>query len=891
MLTWLTVLASRLQAMFGRERDGELAEELETHLALLTEENLRRGLSPEAARRAAHLKLGGAAQIHESYRDQLRLPQLDTLLQDLRFGCRTLVKSPGFTAVAALTLALGIGANTVIFSVAQLLFLAPLPYPEPQRLVNIWTSYIAQPGSKNIISAPNFLDWQAQSTVFQSMAFFDSAGKGYSLAGAKDPERVQGLRVSASLFPTLGVRPLLGRTFTLEEETLGKHRVVVLSHGLWQRRYGGDRQLVGRSIRVDGESFAVIGVMPSGFNFAGFSSQSELWVPVGLDVGDRQRSSNSFGSCARLKPGVTLAQANQEMGLIARRLAQQYPKDVQGAGQTATVTPLSDLGVKNLESTFVALFAVVGFVLLIACVNVANLMLARGAARQKELGIRRALGAGRWRIVRQLLTESLILAFLGGILGLALAAVGIGILEQTLPTYVGALPLRSFDNIRLDANVFVFNFLICGLTGALFGLVAGFSALRLDVNVHLKEGQGRGATGQGGRLRYALVAAEVALALGVLTGAGVMLESMTRVLRVEPGFNPRNVLTLRVSLPQKVIYYGPPVRGTFCRDLSERAGAIPGVLSVSAISHLPVSGASAGRSFNVEGRADPGPDERPQGGYAVACPDYFRAMGIPLLAGREFDHRDTAGSLPVALINQAMAQRIWPGRSPIGQRIRLEGVSDAEPWITIVGTVGAVHHHGLDEAPPAELYRPYTQAAWPGMTVVVRTASTPETFTPLVKAALLATDPDQAASGVATMADVIQRSMGPRRVPTFLIAAFGLLALLLAGVGISGVVSYSVAQRAHEIGIRIAMGARPVDVLKLLVGHSMSWTLAGVACGIGAAFGITRLLAGMLYGVAPMDPRVLFTATLLLAAVALLACYLPARRATKLDPVIALRGE
>lgn len=890
MITWLAVLTARIKAMFQRE-DGELAQELETHEALLFDENVRRGMTPDEARRSARMALGSTVRIKEGYRDQLRLPQLDSILQDLRYGWRTLANSPGFTLVAASTLALGIGANTMIFSLAQLLFLAPLPYPEPRRLVNVWTSYVAQPGSQNIISAPNFLDWQAQNTVFASMALFDSAGKGYSLAGTKDPERVLGLRVSASLFPTLGVRPMLGRTFTLEEEALGKHRVVVLSYGLWQRRYGGDPQLVGKSIRVDGESFTVIGVMPRGFDFAGFSGRSELWVPVGLDTGDRARSSNSFGSCARLKPGVTLAQANLEMGLIARRLAQQYPLDSQGAGQTATVTPLSDLGVKDLESTFVALFAVVGFVLLIACVNVANLMLARGATRQKELGIRRALGAGRWRLVRQLLTESLLLALLGGFLGLALAALGNEILEQVLPKYVGTLPSRSFENIDIDGTVFAFNFLICGLTGALFGTFAGISALRLDVNVTLKEGQGRGTTAKGGRLRHALVAAEVALALGVLAGAGLMIESMTRVLRVEPGFDPKNVLTLKVSLPQKVLYYSPPVRGTFCRDLSERAGSIPGVLEVGAISHLPIGGGGAGRSFKVEGRPDPGPDERPQGGYAVACPGYFRAMNIALTAGREFDHRDTTGSLPVAVINQAMARRFWPGSNPLGQRIRLEGVSDQEPWITIVGTVGNVRHHGLDQEPPAELYRPYTQAAWPGMTVVVRTASSPEAFTPHVKAALLAIDPDQAASGVATMVDIIDRSVGPRRILTFMIAAFGLLALTLAAVGISGVVSYSVAQRTHEIGIRMAMGARAADVLKLLVGRSMKWTLVGVVFGIVMAFGIARLLAGMLYGVEPMDPLVLSAASGLLAVVALFACYLPAHRATKLDPVVALRSE
>ncbi len=376
------------------------------------------------------------------------MPQLDSILQDLRYGWRTLANSPSFTTVAVVTLALGIGANTMIFSVAQLLFLAPLPYPEPHRLVNIWTSYIAQPGSQNIISALNFLDWQAQSTVFESMALFDSAGKGYSLAGAKDPERVLGLRVSASVFPVLGVRPMLGRTFTLDEETLGKHRVVVLSYGLWQRRYGGDRQLVGQSIRVDGESFTVIGVMPRSFNFAGFNGQSELWVPVGLDVGDRVRSSYSFGSCARLKPGVTLAQANLEMGLIARRLAKQYPTDAQGVGQTATVTPLSDLGVKDLESIFVALFAVVGFLLLIACTNVANLMLARGASRQRELGIRRALGAGRWRLVRQLLTESLLLASWAAFWAWPWPHWGTGFSSRPCPSMSGPCP-RAASKISI----------------------------------------------------------------------------------------------------------------------------------------------------------------------------------------------------------------------------------------------------------------------------------------------------------------------------------------------------------------------------------------------------------------------------------------------------------
>ena len=887
MLTRLAVLASRIRGwLLQRREDGDFEQEIQEHLALLAADNIRRGMTPEEAHRAARLRLGGPVQLRESQRERRGLPQIETLLQDLRYGWRTFAKGRGFTAVVVATLALGIGANTTIFSVVNTLFLKPLPYPEPDRLVNLWQSRVQQPDNLNILSAPNFLDWQRMNHVFESMALFDSAGKGYNLGGETEPERVPGLRVSASLFPLLGVQPYLGRTFTADEETPGKDREVVLSYGLWQRRYGGDPALVGRTIRVDGKSHVVVGVMPPGFEFSFFSGQNQLWVPVGFDAGDRGRGSNSFGACARLKKGVALAQARAEMDSIGRSLAQQYPQSNEGG--TVAVTPMSELGVKDLHPTFFALFAAVGFVLLIACVNVANMMLARGAVRRKEFAVRRALGAGRLRIVRQVLTESLLLSVLGGAAGLLVAAGSARLLEGLLPDSLRFIPFRHLDRIEWDGRVFGFTFLVSCLAGILFGLASALSALRTDVQASLQQGRSRGTGPRGGRLRHVLVASEVALALAVLAGAGQMIESMARMLRVDPGLDPKNVLTMNVSLPQTVLYYSPPVRQSFCRDLTERVGAIPGVVSASSVSHLPISGANAGRGFSIEGQPEAGRDGRPGGLYAVVCPDYFRSMGIPLLEGREFNHQDTVTAPGVVIINQAMARRYWLKQDPVGTRIRL---SSSQPWLTVVGVIGDVRHNGLDRGIRPEIYRPYTQAAWPFMTVVVRTASAPAAFATAVKRALLTIDPDQAASGVATMEEVVRSSMGPRRLPTVLLAAFGILALSLAAVGISGVVSYSVAQRTHEIGIRMALGARPAEVLQLVVSRSMGWTLVGVGGGIAASFALTRLLSGLLFGVRPMDPLVLGAASLLVAGVAFLASYVPARRATKVDPIAALRCE
>jgi len=814
---------------------------------------------------------------------------MGTLWTDLRYSLRTLRKSPGFTAVVILTLALGIGANTTIFSVIDAVFLKPLPFPDPDRLVMVWQHNMRDPDDHNIISLPNYLDWKQQNHVFQNMAIFDSAGKSYSLSGERNPEQVSGLRVSASFFDVLGVQPMLGRTFVPEEEIAGRDREVVLSYGLWQRRYGADSGIIGKAVRIDGDNYTVIGVMPRDFQFQFWSGLRELWVPAGYTRGDHDRTSNSFVCIARLKPGTTVVQAEAEMEIIGKHLSEEYP--VENADQSAIVSGMDDLSQNDRWRTLRILLGAVGFVLVIACVNVANLMLSRSASRQKELAIRRALGAGGGRIARQLLTESTLLGLLGGVAGLLLALWMTKLLPTILPGSMLRTPFRHIESFSLDGRVFSFALLISCVTGILFGLAPALSGLGRDFNLTLKEG-GRGSTeGGGNRLRHALVASEVALALIVLAGAGLMLESMSRLLNVDPGLDAKNVLVMGTPTPQVELYYGPPTNLRFCQQLQESVATLPGIVSVGAVSHLPLSGASAGRGFAVEGRPVPKPEDQPGAGYAVACPGYFRTMGIPLVKGREFTDQDTVAAPGVIVINEAMAHEYWPNDDPIGRRIKLGGLEANDPMLTVVGVIRNVRHFGLDRKINPEFYRPFTQAGWPVMTIVVRTATSPLGLSNAVQAALLRMDPDRAISRIRTMQDVVDGSVGSRRFPMILLAVFSVLALALASVGIAGVVSYAVAQRTHEIGIRMALGARPVDVLRLIGGQSGVWVLAGLAIGIAGALGVTRMLAGLLYEVKPADPLVLGAVSLVLAAVAFCACYLPARRAMDVDPMVALRHE
>jgi putative ABC transport system permease protein len=814
---------------------------------------------------------------------------MGTLLQDLRYGLRNLARNPAFALVAMLTLALGIGANTTIFSVIDNTILRPLPFPAADRLVLVWETSGKGPDNWNIVSAPRFWDFQRLSRSLDNMAIFDSAGRGYNLSATgnrQEAEQVSGLRVSAGFFSVLGAKPLLGRTFLPEEETLGKDREVVLSYGLWKTRYGGDASLVGKTIRVDSADFTVVGVMPRDFAWQFWSGPRQLWVPVGYTKTDFGRQNNSFISIARLKPGVSLPHARAEMEAIGSNLAKKYPREDADMG--ATVSSLGDFGMEGLRAALLTLLGAVAFVLLIACVNVANLLLARGAARQKEFAIRRALGAAGSRIARQMLTESLLLALAGGLAGLLLAAGGTRLLFDVFKLQSQYLPMRPVHSITMDGRVFAFAMLVSCLTGVLFGVAPALSALRADVNDPLKEGGRSASTGGRNRLRHVLVASEVALAMVVLSGAGLMIKSMSRLLSVDPGLNPKNVLVVGMSVPQEEIYVGPPGLPRFCQDLDQHIGAIPGVLSVGAVGHLPFEG-NAGRSFQVEGQPPAAPGQLPGASYSVACPNYFRTMGIPILKGREFTPQDSLAAPGAIVINESMARAFWPKQDPVGRAIRLGG-SDG-PRLTIVGVAGDVHFRGLDAPVARQFFRPYMQAGWPVMNVVVRTVHAPITFAPAVKKAVADVLPDWPVSGFQSMEEVVHDSTGSHRFPMLLLSVFSFLALVLAAVGIVGVVGHSVTQRTHEIGLRMALGAGTLDVLRLVLGGNMLWVLAGLAVGLAGSAGITRLLSGLLYGVRPLDPAVLAAVSALLAAVALFASYLPARRAARIDPMAALRCE
>jgi putative ABC transport system permease protein len=890
MSLWRHLVAGVRDLVRKDRVESDLDEELRSYLAASIDAKVRDGMPREQATRAARVEMGSLEATKDDVRDAGWERHLETLWQDVRYAARGLRRAPGFTAVAVVTLALGVGANATIFTIVNGTLLKPPAYPQPDRLVLVWKTFGPDPGDTNIVSAPNFWDWQQQNTVFQTIAIFDSAGKGYNLASERDRRdalQVSGLRVTVDFFRVLGVEPFLGRGFLPEEETLGRHHEVVLSYGLWASRYGADRSLVGRTIRMDGEEYTVVGVMPREFQFQFWSGPRQVWVPAGFTTGDQSRGSNSFVALARLRPGVTLAQAQAELATIQGRIALQYPDD---EGDTsARVMPLGEFGLTDVRRLTVALMAAVGFVLLIACVNVANLSLARGATRRRELAIRRALGASRRRVARQLLVESLCLAGLGGAAALAVAVLGSSLLIGILPTYLSSIAFRPLSGIGVDGRVLAFTILVSLGSGLLFGVFPAFRWSRRDVGDGLNEREDSGGGRRGNRLRHALVAGEVALTLTVLCGAGLMIASMARLLAVDPGFDPANVLTMQVSLPQINTYYGPPVHPRFCQDLEDGIGAVTGVTSVGAVAHLPLRG-NAGRGFFIEGAPVPPVQETPGAAYTVACPGYFRTMGVPILEGREFTLRDTLGSQPVVVINEAMARRFWPDKDPLGKRIRL-GVEGEQPWLTVVGVAGSVRHWGLDSEIRPQFFRPYTQAAWPTMHIVVRTAAAPMSFAGPVARALARIEPDQPVTSVRPMADIVNASVGSRHFAMLLLSAFALLAVVLAAVGIVGVVSYAVTQRAREIGIRTTLGARAGDMVRMFVGRAMRWVAAGLAGGVVVALGSMQLLRALLFDVQAADLAVLGAVAALLATVALVASYVPARRAAAVDPLVALRSE
>jgi putative ABC transport system permease protein len=807
---------------------------------------------------------------------------METFWQDLRFGFRQLLKKPGFAAIAMLSLALGIGANTAIFSLVDAVLLRPLPFHDPDRLVMLWED-ATKIGFPRTTPAPAiYADWKAQNRVFEDMAALD--WRSYNLTDEGEPERVEAQAVTANFFPLLGVKPELGRVFTEEEDRPGRSNVALISHSLWQRRFGGDLELIGKEIMLDGQKRVVIGVAPQGFQF--LSREASLWVPMAFSPQElANRGSRYLTVVARMKPGVTLQEARADIAVITQRINRDHP--TQGLEFGSVVISLREQLAGNTRPALIVLLVAVGFVLLIACANIANLLLSRGAARYREIAVRTALGAGRGRIVRQLLTESVLLAVAGGVAGLLFASSSFSFLKQLVP---GGMALNAV--VGIDAKVFGFTLLLSLLTGIVFGLAPAIQAAKVDLNDALKQSGGRAGTGAGHRrLRSALVVIEVALALVLLVGAGLLIRAFLRLRALDIGLNPENVLTLRTMLPRDK--YGElPKRDAFYQQVLERVRALPGVVSAGYTTATPLTWKGGSSGFTVEGR-EQGPGQDAQSRQVST--GYMEAMGIKLWQGRFFDEHDDAQAQPVTIINETMARQFWPGEGALGKRFKLGPVDSQGPWFTIIGIVGDVKEMGLERPAKAEMFFPYQQLPrqlWSiPRDLTVRTTGDPMSVAAAARQAVWSVDRNQPISNIRTMDEILSEEVAQRRIGMTLLVAFASLALLLASLGIYGVLSYAVAQRTREIGIRMALGAGGKDVLRMALADGMRLAAAGVAIGLGVSFALTRLMTGLLFGVSANDPLTLGVVTLLLITIALMACFIPARRATQVDPMVALRTE
>jgi putative ABC transport system permease protein len=807
---------------------------------------------------------------------------MQTLWQDLRYGARTLLKNPGFTLIAVLTLGLGIGANTAIFSVANTALLRPLPYQNPDELVMVWETAPKLGFPHNDVAPANFIDWRDQNQVFTQIAAF--GGASLSLTGRGEPERIEGMRVSASLFPLLGVAPALGRVFTEQEDRSDAQGVIVLSHSLWQRRFGGDTGVIGQSLTLNNHSYTVIGVMPAHFRFPG--REQEFWTPMAFEPDEAAgRGDHYLSVAARLKPGVTRQQAQAEMDTIAARLQRQYPRT--NTDQGVALVPLHEEFAGAIRKPLLILMGVVGFVLLIACANLTSLLLARATQRASELTIRAALGATRMRLIRQLLTESVLLALSGGAVGALLAIWGVDLLETLVPEN-----LAQARGVVVDGRVLGFSAAVSLLTGVAFGLAPALQISKLNLTEALKEG-GRSGAGSRGRLRGALVVGEIALSLVLLTGAGLMIKSFYRLTGVDPGFQPDKTLTMRMQLSGEK--YGDSVkRRAFYDQMLQQLQSIPGVQSAGVITQLPLATQGLSFSFSLEGQPPLPSANLPQAAFRVISQDYFRAIGIPLMRGRSFTPQDTADAQAVVVINRTMAERFWPGQESLGKRFKVGSSDSPNPWFVVVGIVGDVRQSSLDQVLKPEMYVSHLQDrrffAIP-RDLVVRTVGDPLAMAAAVRAEIWKLDKDLPLYRALTMEQMLSASVAGQRFNMLLLTVFAALALLLAAVGIYGLMSYATAQRTREIGVRLALGARASDVLRLVMKQGLILTISGVAAGLAGAFALTRVMTGLLFGVSATDPVTFTLIAALLTLVALLACWIPARRATKVDPMVALRCE
>ena len=810
---------------------------------------------------------------------------METLLQDLRYGMRMLIKNPGFTIVAVITMALGIGANTALFSVVNGVLLKSLPFKDPDRLVFAMETNAKFPPPGIGSSTLNYRDWKEQNHSFETL----SARTGFiaNLTSSDQPERIQGEKVTWDYFTTLGVAPLTGRTFTADEDRPGGEPVILLSEGLWRRRFGSDAGIVGQTVPINGQAATVIGIMPNDYR-----PNIEFWMPLAISYQNADRNLHNIQVVGRLAPGVTQEAAQTEMSAIAQRLAEQYPDLNTGWG--VAVIPYQSLVTFNVRWALLVLLAAVGVVLLIACANVANLLLARAASREKEIAIRLAMGATRGRLIRQVLTESVLISLIGGMVGVLIALWSTQALISLNPQ---GIP-RSGE-IGVDGRVLVFALLASVAAGILFGLVPAWQSSRANVNETLKE-SGKSTTGhaRGHRLRSALVVVQIGFAFMLLVCAGLLIKSFAQLQRVSVGFNQQHLLTLQVTLPPAQYSKPSDVLG-FYREAGERLAALPGVIAAAGISNVPLAGGGPQFIFSVEGRPLPTPADAPIASYRIVTGDYFATMNIPLIQGRTFTDADKEDSLQVVAVNQNMAEMMWPGEDPVGKRLTV-GVplpGDKPDYATVVGVVGNVKHTSIAGETGMQIYQPVTQTPFLGlgfgrtMNFILRTQLEPTTLTESARAVIAGLNPRLPVANIKTMETIISESVAANRFNMSLFGLFAVIAMSLTIVGVFGVMNYAVTQRTQEIGIRMALGAQPGQVRALILKQGLVLSAVGLGVGLGGALLVTRLLASLLFSVSATDPLILTAVALLLAAVALLTCYIPARRATKVDPIIALKHE
>jgi putative ABC transport system permease protein len=883
MMSLRSRLANLWRNLIHKDRvEQELTKELEIYLEMLVEQKVNEGLQPAAARRAALIEMGGVEQVKESVREVRMGQSLATIWQDLRYGARMLWKQPGVTLVAALAMALGIGANTTIFSTVDALLLRPFNFAQQERLIVVWEQNLAVGNVRGAVAPGNFTEWQAQNQSCDQLVAIEQHY--FNLADGDQPERFSGYRVTAGFFETLGVTAAHGRTFMPEDFVPGREQVIVLKHSFWQERFGADPQIIGRVVTINRQNFTIIGVMPPEFNYPYRSGR--MWAPLVFDQAQRgERGNHYLEVLGRLKPEVSLAQAQADIGGIALRAQQQFP-DTNG-GRNAWVNSLTDDAVRGAAVAMPALIGAALFVLLIACANVANLLLASAAERQREMALRLALGATRFRLVRQLLTESVMLAVLGGTLGLLISLWAIKALAQGIPADF-AIFIPGFDHLKLNRTVLAYTFLVSVLTGVLFGLAPAWQASKTNFNEALKGG-GKGAIGGGARprLRGALVVAEIALSLVLLISAGLLMRSFVTMLNADLGIRRENVLALEVALPRDS-YQEENQCHEFYDQLLRRVESLPGVAAAGAINIVPISGGGDhSTTFQIAGRPAFAKGREPFVQHRVATPGYFNAIGTALHRGRLFTERDDDKAVRVVLVNETMARMFFPGQEPIGERLRFDGNETLE----ITGVVADVKNDDLEERADPTVYVPYTQAPWGTMNLIVHTNQEPTTLAAAVRNEVAALDRNLPVSRIKTLQQMLDERSSPKRLMTWTLGAFALVALLLAATGIYAVMSYVVAQRTHEIGVRMALGAGAADVLRLIVARGLKLTLLGLVIGLASALALTRALTYFLFGVTATDPLTFSSVALLLMVVALVACLVPARRATKVDPMVALRHE